>query len=306
MSRFSGIPIPIIYLNIKPLKMKNIGISFLLLLLLGTSCKKKDHISQFENLQIGSYLTLVESINRTIKFDDQANSKVSIKVGSKGSAVESVNIFIMEGASLDKTQWKLLKNVPFTEGMTLEVTPAEIVTAIGAPLKPGGTYTLYNEVVTKDGRKFSSANMDPDFEAQAGYNMAMTWTATTTCPFEQSVFEGDFSVTRDTWGDFSIGDIVKVETGPGANQITIYAYPSPAYGTNRKGVVIDVDPVTSALNIPTQIIGDYFPTNTYSDITMEGVGTVNSCQKLITITGINFKQGGASIGAGYALTLRKS
>lgn len=302
MSRFSGIQIRIIYLNTKPLKMKNIGISFFLLLLLAVSCKKEDNYYDFENFEIGSYLTLTKSNNLTIKFDDQANSKVSIEVGSKGSPVESVNIYVIEGASLDKTKWKLVKNVPYTEGVTLEVTPTEISTALGTPIKPGATYTMYNEVVTTDGRKFSSANMDPDFEAQAGYNMAMTWTATTTCPFDRSVFEGDFSVTKDTWEDYDIGELVKVEPGPGANQITIYAYPSPAYGTNRKGVIIDVDPATSAINIPTQIVGDY---GADKDVTMEGVGSVNSCQKQITITGIKFLLGGAVYGSGHALTLKK-
>lgn len=283
--------------------MKNIGISFLLLLLIGVSCKKKDHVSEFENLQIGSYLTLTKTNNLTIKFDDLANSKVSIEVGSKGSPVESVNIYVVEGASLDKTKWKLVKNVPFTEGVTLEVTPAQLATALGAPLKAGGIYTMYNEVVTKDGRKFSSANMDTDFEGQAGYKMGMTWTASTTCPFDQSVFNGDFAVTKDTWADYDIGETVKVEPGPGANQITIYAYPSPAYGNNRKGVVIDVDPATSAINIPTQIVGDYFPAD--KDITMEGVGSVNSCQKLITITGIKFGQGGSVFSTGHSLTLKQ-
>lgn len=284
--------------------MKNIGISFLLLLVIGVSCKKKDHVSDFESLQIGSYLTLVKANNLTIKFDDQANSTVSIEVGSKGSPVESVNIYVVEGASLDKTKWKLIKNVPFTEGVKLEVTPAQIATALGTPLKPGGTYTMYNEIVTKDGRKFSSANIDTDFEGQAGYKMGMSWTATTTCPFDRSVFTGDFSVTKDTWADYAIGDLVKVEPGPGANQITIYAYPSPAFGNNRKGVVIDVNPATAAINIPTQIVGDYFPAD--KDITMEGVGSVNSCQKLITITGIKFGQGGAIFATGHSLTLKKN
>ncbi len=122
--------------------MKKIGISFLLLLLIGVSCKKDDGIYEFENFEIGSYLTLTKTNNLTIKFDDQANSKVSIEVGSKGSAVESVNVYVVEGASLDKTKWKLVKNIAFTEGVTLEVTPAEIAAAIGTTLKPGGY--LYN------------------------------------------------------------------------------------------------------------------------------------------------------------------
>ncbi len=274
-----------------------------LFLLISFSCKKQELLSNFDNLGVGSYLTLTKKNNLTIDFANQATSKVSIEVGSKGSAVDKVNIYVVDGASLDKTKWKLVKTVPFAEGVTLEVSAVEIKTALGVNIKPGSTYTLYNEIVTKDGRKFSSANIDPDFEAQAGYNMAMSWVATTTCPYDGTVFTGTFFITKDTWQDFNIGDPVQVQTGPGANQITIFVYPSPAFGTNRRGVVLNVNAATGNVTIPTQIVGDYPPD---TDITMEGVGTVNSCQKLITLTGIKFGQGGVILYPGpYQLTLKQ-
>ncbi|MEO6455876.1 MAG: hypothetical protein ABIN97_17475 [Ginsengibacter sp.] len=285
------------------MQIKNYVLSFIsILLLIGFSCQKKDNIYDFDKMILGSYLTLVKTNNTTIDFANLATSKVSIQVGSKGSPVEKVNVFVVEGASLDKTKWKLVKSVPFTEGVILEVSATEIAAAVGA-IKPGSTYTLYNEVVTTDGRKFSSINTDADFEGQAGYKMAMSWTATTTCPYDQSVFTGSFSVTKDTWQDYAIGDLVNVQPGPGANQITIFVYPSPAYGTNRKGVVINVNPTDRSINIPEQIVGDY---GTDTDVAMLGAGSVNSCTKTITITGIVFKQGGAIYAAGpYALTLKQ-
>lgn len=273
-------------------------------MLIGISCKKQEIISDFDNMVIGSYLTLAKKNNTTIDFANLANSKVSIEVNSKGSAVDKVNVYVVEGASLDKTKWKLVKTVPFTEGVTLEVAATDISKAIGA-IKPGNTYTLYNEVVTKDGRMFSSANMDTDFEGQAGYNQAMSWIATTTCPYDQSVFSGSFSITKDTWADYDVGELVTVNPGPGTNQITIFVYPSPAYGTNRKGVVLNVNPSTSAVTISEQIVGDY---GADKDVTMQGVGTVNSCTKTITLTGLTFKlgMGGPNYGSTtYQLTLKQ-
>ncbi|MEO6454954.1 MAG: hypothetical protein ABIN97_12810 [Ginsengibacter sp.] len=270
-------------------------------MLIGFSCKKNANIYDFETLTIGSYLTLDKVNNTTIDYANLAASKVSIQVSSKGSPVEKLAIYVVEGASLDKTAWKLIKTVPFTQAITLEVTAAEISTALGA-IKPGNTYTIYNEIETKDGRKFSSINMDADFEGQAGYQMAMSWTATTTCPYDQSVFTGSFSVTKDTWQDYAIGDLVDVQPGPGANQITIFAYPSPAFGTNRKGVVLNVNPADRSVVIPEQLVGDY---GADTDVSMRGTGSVNSCTKTITLTGIVFMQGGAVYGSGVQLTLKK-
>lgn len=279
---------------------------FIFLMLIGFACEKKDDAYDPDNMIIGAYLTLTKLNNATIDFADLANSTVSMQVGSKGSPVEKVNIYVSEAPTLDKTQWKLIKAVPFTEGVTLEVKATEIAAALGKAVAPGSEYALYNEAVTTDGRTFSSANIDTDFEGQAGYNMAMSWTATTTCPYDQSVFDGSFSVQKDTWADYAVGDLVEVEPGPGENKITIFVYPSPAFGTNRKGVVLNVDPATGNVTIPEQIVGDY---GTDKDVTMQGSGSVNSCAGTITLTGLNFKlgMGGPAYGSGgYQLTLKKS
>ncbi|HUP11910.1 MAG TPA: hypothetical protein VM187_06860 [Niastella sp.] len=279
---------------------------FTMLILALFSCKKENNLYDPGNIIIGSYLTLTKENNTTIDFSDLANSTVSMEVGSKGAAVEKVNIYVSETATLDKTQWKLVKSVPFTEGVKLEVKATEIATALGTAIAPGSTYSLYNEVVTTDGRVFSSANMDTDFEGQAGYNMAMSWTATTTCPYDQSVFDGSFSIVKDTWQDYAVGDLVEVKAGPGSSSITIFVYPSPAFGSNRKGVVLTVDGETGNVSIPEQIVGDY---GSDKNITMQGVGAVNSCQGTITLTGLKFKlgMGGADYGTGtYQLTLKKS
>ena len=140
--------------------------------------------------------------------------------------------------------------------------------------------------------------------------MSERWTATTTCPFDRSVFTGQFSVTKDTWQDFDIGAAIDVSPGPGTNQISILAYPSPAFGTNRKTMIINVDPLTSVVTIPEQIIGDYAAGGGAfdKDITIQGGGSVNSCTKTISLTGLRFKigMGGPAYGTGpYQLTLTK-
>ena len=249
---------------------------FALLLLIGSSCKKKDLITDFDSLTQGSYLTLQEVVNTNIDYSALNTSTVSIKVGSKGSPVDKVNVYVASAPTLDKTQWKLVKAVPFSEGVSLDVKATEIATALGlqpSQLEPGSQYTLYNEVVTKDGRTFSSVNTDADFEGQAGYNMAMHWTATVICPFTASTFSsGTFVIVTDEWGDYNAGDVVGVAAGPGANQLTLTVYPKPGAGTNQKSFPVNVNPANGVATVPNTVYGDYpgFP-----NLSVKTVGSSN-------------------------------
>ncbi len=242
--------------------MRKYSIAFLSLLLLTVfSCKKKDLRTDFDSLNQGSYLTLTKVNNTNIDYSALSTSTVSIQVGSKGAPVDKVNIYVTTDPTLDKTKWKLVKAIPFSEGVNLDVKATEIATALGIPpsqLNPGNQYTLYNEIVTKDGRTFSSINTDADFEGQAGYNMALHWTATVICPYNASVFSsGTFVIVTDEWGDYNPGDVVGVTTGPGANQLTLTVYPKPGVGTNQKPFIVSVNPTNGVATVANTVYGDY-------------------------------------------------
>jgi hypothetical protein len=267
--------------------MKKYGISLLALLLLVVfSCKKKDLITDFDSLTLGSYLTLTSVNNTSIDYSALSTSTVSITVGSKGSQVDKVNIYVTESPTTDKTKWKLVKSIPFSEGVSLDVKATEIATALGVQptaLEPGNQYTLYNEIVTKDGRTFSSANIDPDFEGQAGYNMAMHWTATVICPYTASTIAGTYTVITDAWQDWQSGDQVQVTAGPGANQVNLsQVWPNPAFGAVVSPLVINVDAATGVVSIPSGIVfGNY---GSYNASTLSGsTGYVFSCTGTIDI-----------------------
>lgn len=260
-----------------------------LILLIGSSCKKEDLITDFDSLTQGSYLTLTEVVNTNINYASLSTSTVSIKVGSKGSPVDKVNIYVAETPTVDKTQWKLVKSLPFSEGMSLDVKATEIASALGvAPsqLEPGNQYTLYNEIVTKDGRMFSSANTDADFEGQAGYNMAMHWTATVVCPYTASTIAGTYTVVTDQWVDWNPGDQVQVTAGPGANQVNLsQVWPNPAFGSVTNPLVLNVSPATGAVTVPAGVtIAHYTGSGGYDLVTGAGSsGYVFSCTNTISV-----------------------
>ena len=65
---------------------------------------------------------------------------------------------------------------------------------------------------------------------------------------------------QDDWADWSVGDIVSVNDGPGANQINISdVWPNPAYGDKKDPLIINVDPATGTAKLATNnvVFADY-------------------------------------------------
>jgi len=289
--------------------MRNIKSSILFLLagfLVLASCKKGDIVQDPSSLGQGSYVKLVSQGNNLISSTDPAGSTVTQTVVQYGAEQEKVTIYVSVGvASRDKSTWKKIKDVTIGDNgeYTLNVTGSEIATAIApASLTPGQVYTLYNEVTTKDGRIFNIINTYPEFAGLPTYAMALSWSAIVVCPFDPTGFAGQFEVLQDGWGDFSRGEIVEV-TAADATGIDLVAYPSPAYGTNRKAVRVAVNPQTGAATVTNQVYGDY---GSVTNLTLNTVGTDNyvfSCAGTITLR-MSHTSGSTNYGT-YNLRLKK-
>ncbi|MGK2861284.1 MAG: hypothetical protein ACSLE0_05085 [Chitinophagaceae bacterium] len=238
-------------------KAYSLSIFFILLLL---SCNKAKDF--YDELGKGSYLTLVRSINGLLNAVDPASS-VGQVVSSYGEPVESINVYASATATVDKTKWKLLKNIPFNGETTLSATNNEIATALGltpGALDPGSVFHIYNEAVLKDGRKFSSANTsDVDLENQGPFNAAFHWTATVVCPYNPATIAGTYEVIKDDWQDWGPGDLVEVVVGANANQVDLSkVWPNPAFGNIVTPLTLTVDPATGVVSIPTGVtFGNY-------------------------------------------------
>ena len=257
--------------------------SAILLILLVSACSKKEDF--FDSLTKGAYLTRVSS--KAFLNAQDPNAKINIVVNSVGSEVESVNIYAAAIATLDKKQWKLIKNVPFNGETTLEVSNREIATALGLTpgnLTPGAVFNLYNEVVTKTGATFSSINTSAqDLENQVAFHVALKWTGTVVCPYNQNTIAGTYTVVRDDWADWTPGDLVEVTAGPGTNQVNISkVWPNPALGNIVTPLVISVDPATGVATTPSNItFGDY---GTFKGVTSTGsTGFIFSCLDKISL-----------------------
>ncbi len=256
------------------------------------SCKKKEVVSDNKNLGIGSYLTLVKVTNLKINYADLNNTSVSITVKEYGSAVEKVKIYVTKGqTNLDKTTWKYIKEVPYNGETALVVKATEMAAGLGIPatgLETGETYTLYNQIITKDGRTIDVTNeASSALSINSNYNGAMVWQAVVTCPFVGPV-GGNYRVIRDDWQDWNPGDIVQVLDGPGANQINLrFVWPNAAYGSVVNPLIVNIDPTDGTATVPKTNFGDYgggYNMTAQGSGTNSAAGYVFSCTGSVTLT----------------------
>lgn len=271
-----------------------VGIGCMVVLL--HACSKKNISGDSSNLKLGSYITLDSTINGILDVGNSA-STVSIMVGKYvGTPVSSINIYVATGSNSEDTSgWKFIKSVTYSSGVVLSVSTDELSKALGANPAPGNKYTLQNQVVTTDGRKFSTYNTPDTYNSFPAYNMALTWYATAVCAFTGGM-AGDYYLTKDQWNDYgaSASNPVlvpgAVKDGPGANQISIYVYPgAPAGGVETGPMIVDVNPVTGAATIEKSDIGNYGSSS--SETITTGSGFVFDCVGVIDLF-ITFNYGG--------------
>lgn len=280
-------------------------------LLFFTACKKVAVNGDFADQGVGSYVTKVALGNAIIDYSNLASSKVDATVREYGTPVEKIKIFVSKGAaSTDKSIWKAVKEVPYSGDTKLEVTANEIATALGIPvtgLEPGATYTLYNQVFSKDGQVHDIVNMNSTMYGSPNYNSLMTWQAVVVCPFVATAWGGvgatfNARVLQDDWADYNVGDIISGITLTSATQLT---FPKIFLTNPARPIVVNITAATGAATVPKQDYGDYPQYGIYNT-NCQSSGSNNwvfSCANLITLT-LTHTSGSSGYGT-YILRLQK-
>ena len=286
---------------------------------IAASCKKADLSTNnpfvdVTNLGAGAYVTLNSAINYNLNFAAIGASKVGVKVDAynNGVKIKEIKLYVFKGSSADPKAWKLVKTVPFSGTTELSATGAEIATAYGtttgALFAPGQFYTFYNQIITEDGKSFDLSTTLGALESSSNYNSCMRWTAFVVCPFTGGM-AGKYKVEQDDWADWSVGDIVNVTDGPGANQINIsQVWPNIAYGSVPNPLLINVAPATGTASLgisTTTVWGNYgsYVTTAYTPAAGT-LGYVFSCTGKITLK-IGVKATGFGDQGTLALILQK-
>jgi hypothetical protein len=178
----------------------------------------------------------------------------------------------------DKSSVKVLQADVTSFPAVIEVTGTQLLNLFGGTIVLGDAFDIGVDITTTSGKKFEAFPAVGNayaagINAQPGSSPTIRYLAA--CTFDKNSFNGQYTVVEDEWADFKVGEKVAVAPGPGDNQISITAYPSPAFGTNRKPMIINVNPQTFAVTIPEQVIGDY--DGAPPGATAKGSGTVNPC-----------------------------
>jgi hypothetical protein len=301
------------------------------------SCKKGDIRGINNDLGTrGSYLTLDKKIKTSIDPDHKTTDVDSIKVGFTGSAVDSVRLYVVKDKNTDSTSWSYIKTVDFPDSghAFLTVTAQEIANALYGgdldQLAAGDIYTIYNMIITKDGRHFSTANTASTYESEPAYNMAMQWGIVLACPIEtpakiNQFLTGDFQVLEDEWDDFNPNNpanntvtLYDKTTIPAASGITLgdnqfamlmYPSPTPDYppgssSINRQYMIATIGPDGLGFTFETsapdkRFIGTYvYPDGSTDDQGIKGIGEVSSCngKGKVTLHSTFFYTGGPPAG----------
>lgn len=292
-------------------KIFSILTAFTFLIQLG--CKKGEIPGDIADLGIGSYVTKVAIGNIIIDYSNLANSKVDVTVKEYGTPVDKIKVFVSKGAATtDNNIWKFVKEFPYSGDTKLEISANEIAAALGIPptgLETGETYTLYNQVISKDGQVHDITNIGTSFYGNPNYNMLMTWQAVVVCPFNATAWGGvgavfSARVLEDGWADYSPGDIISNIEITSATQLKFNKM-WLTDASDTRPVLVNINAATGAATVPRQIYGDYAAFG-ISDISVASSGTNNwvfSCVNKITLT-LNHLAGSTNYGT-YVLRLQK-
>jgi hypothetical protein len=319
--------------------MKNKFINLLTVLAIVTtitSCTDKtenSHSDYLNSFTTGAYLRQFQefdpaagyldkgTISNIIDAGNLANSRLGIKVRPWGAPISKVNVYGVKGSNPNPTAWKLIKTYNRTGTDTaffdLIVTAQELATGLGIPLTtdefaPGGRFTLYMEVITADGKKYTVNNTNADVTAPGNrYGAVFSFGGNVICPFVAAGFNGNAKVVVDAWEDWAVGDelpnaIVNSTQGATTSSIGLRVFPNPAFGgNNQTTVTVNINTATGVATVTDQYYGNYGTTG----VSVSTVGTANfvySCVGSVILLLRHHVPGNPALGYGnFALELKK-
>lgn len=221
--------------------------------------------------------------------DAKAPTKVDIVVRKNGSAA---NV-------------KLFKAGVTTLPATFSITSAELATLFGAAVALGDTYDFAPNIYIGD-RMFEAfpatgAGTGAGVIAMPLYSEFSRFAAI--CAYDPSIYQGNFVVVSDGFGDFSPGEIValtKIDN-------TSFSFIDP-YVTNPLPIIVKVNTLNNQLTVTKQKIGNAFTwqlayTNPNAAVSASATSVVTPCSKGLTLA-IAYTVDQGSFGT-YNLVLRK-
>ena len=204
------------------------------------ACRKEDNpkLPELEELSWQPQLVKDATTDVSISPADALGflGKFSIdKYFEGGATPQKVDVVVIKNNN--KGNVKTLKADITAFPASVEITGGQLLTLFGGTIVLGDVFDVGVDITTASGKKFEAFPSIGNAYASgiiAQPNASPTLRYLAACTFDKNAFNGNYTVAEDEWADFTVGQTVAVAPGPGDNQISVTAYPSPAYGTNRK------------------------------------------------------------------------
>ena len=256
-------------------------------------------------------------ISNTIDANNLAAAGIGVVVRQWGAPIVTANVYVVRNTDANQANWKFIKkyDIKDTNYFNINVSAQEIATALGLQMNanagnfaPGSIFTCYVEVVTADGRKFTTNNSNFTNSGANFYYPIFSFRGSVVCPYNPALMPGNYVVVQDGWDDWSAGDVLpNIISATSATSLSLFnVYPNPAYGGNSpRAVVVNITPATGVATVTDQTYGNY-GTTAIAVTTQGSANFVYSCTGLITLLLRHHVPGNPSLSYGnFQLTLRK-
>lgn len=295
---------------------KNIFIYILFASLIFIGCKKDDGaiaksdgviIESVPVMRITKVAGFVADIIPSTIASYQGKIKVELLYSYTGNALtppEKVDLVIIKNGN--RNDVKVLKAGITTFPSEVTFTGPELVTLFGSVVTCDGFQVGYD--VYANGKKYeayppggaagnggATGGNQPFFSATLNYN--------TKVEYDPSIYQGNFVVISDGWGDYAPGNVVPItQVSP-----TQFSFIYPADGAIP--IVVTVNPATLATSVATQVYGTggYPPGWPYGPISVTSVASADNvvapCARTWGIN-LNHTVAAGSFGS-YVIKMRK-
>jgi len=216
---------------------------------------------------------------------------------------DKVDIVVRKNGS--NANVKVIKKDVTTLPYSLTVTSADIAALFGVAVALGDTYDfapdLYVGVNKYEAFPATGLGNGPGIIAFPLYSDFARFAAI--CAYDPAIYEGDFVVVSDGFGDFSPGEIVKFTKISNSS----FSFINP-YVTSPLPIIVNINTLNNQATITKQKVGNAFTwqlayTNPNMAVSASSTSVVAPCSKTITLA-IAYTVDQGSFGT-YTLVLKK-
>jgi hypothetical protein len=216
---------------------------------------------------------------------------------------DKVDIVVRKNGS--NANVKVIKKDVTTLPYSLTVTSADIAALFGVAVALGDTYDfapdLYVGVNKYEAFPATGLGNGPGIIAFPLYSDFARFAAI--CAYDPAIYEGDFVVVSDGFGDFSPGEIVKFTKISNSS----FSFINP-YVTSPLPIIVNINTLNNQATITKQKVGNAFTwqlayTNPNMAVSASSTSVVAPCSKTITLA-IAYTVDQGSFGT-YTLILKK-